>query len=132
MGKRKSLSISFLSLALLFIIGCTNVDEKAIPAIEFKTTVDAQECVIIDVRTPEEFMGGHIVGAASIDVYSDEFEHRFRFMDTNQCLALYCKGGSRSAQALHILETEFGFTNLVHLQGGINAWNKEGYELVEN
>ena len=47
-------------------------------------------------------------------------------------MALYCKGGSRSAQALHILETELGFTNLVHLKDGINSWEKEDYELVKN
>jgi rhodanese-related sulfurtransferase len=132
MGKRKSLSFAFLSCVLLFVTACTTVNEKAISVIEFKAIVDAQECIIVDVRTPDEFMAGHIVGAASIDIYSEEFEHRFRFMDTAQCMALYCKGGSRSDQALHILETELGFTNLVHLQGGINAWENEGYELVKD
>jgi rhodanese-related sulfurtransferase len=132
MGKRKSVGFAFLSFVLLFVSACTSVDEKAISAIEFKTIVDAQECIIVDVRTPDEFMDGHIIGAASIDLYSEEFEHRFRFMDTNQCMALYCKGGSRSAQALHVLETELGFMNLVHLHGGVNTWEKEGYELVKN
>jgi rhodanese-related sulfurtransferase len=47
-------------------------------------------------------------------------------------MALYCKSGKRSAQALHILETELGFTNLVHLQGGITTWENADYELVKN
>ena len=75
---------------------------------------------------------GHIIGAATIDLYSETFEHRFRFMDTALCMALYCASGKRSAQALHILETELGFTNLVHLKGGINSWEMEDYELVKN
>ena len=132
MGKRKSLGFAFLSFVLLFVSACTSVDKKAISAIEFKTIVDAQECIIVDVRTPDEFMDGHIIGAASIDLYSEEFEHRFRFIDTAQCMALYCKSGKRSAQALHILETELGFTNLVHLQGGITTWENADYELVKN
>lgn len=132
MGKRKSLSIWFFSFVLLFISACTSVDENAISTLEFKSLVEGDECIIVDVRTPDEFMDGHIIGAATIDLYSETFEHRFRFMDTAKCMALYCASGKRSAQALHILETELGFTNLVHLKGGINSWEMEDYELVKN
>ena len=132
MGKRKLLSFTLLSLVLLLVSACTIVDEKAISALEFKTLLERNECIIVDVRTPKEFMEEHMMGAASIDLYSEEFEHRFRFIDTAQCMALYCKSGKRSAQALHILETELGFTNLVHLQGGITTWENADYELVKN
>ncbi len=132
MGKRKSVGFAFLSFVLLFVSACTSVDEKAISAIEFKTLVDAKECIIVDVRTVDEFMDGHITGAATIDLYSETFEHKFRFMDTSLCLALYCENGNRSGQALELLKNELGFVNLVHLEGGIDAWKKTEYELVKN
>ncbi len=132
MGKRKFVSFTFLSFVLLFISACTSIDKKVISAAEFKILVERDECIIVDVRTPDEFMGGHIADAATIDLYNETFEHRFRFIDTAQCLALYCRSGKRSAQALHILETELGFTNLAHLQGGITAWENADYELVKN
>ena len=132
MGKRKLLSFAFLSFVLLFVSACTSAHEKAVSAAEFKSLVEGYECIIVDVRSPEEFMEGHIEGAATIDLYSANFEHRFRFIDTTHCMALYCQSGKRSAQALHILETELGFINLVHLQGGITTWENEGYELVKD
>ena len=37
-------------------------------------------------------------------------------------VVLHCKSGSRSAQAIRILEEKFGFTNLYNLAGGITAY----------
>jgi adenylyltransferase/sulfurtransferase len=37
----------------------------------------------------------------------------------------YCKMGIRSQIAIQRLQERFGFTNLVNLQGGMEAWKKE-------
>ena len=132
MGKRKSLKVIFYSLSLLLVSACTSVDEYAIGVKEFSNLVDEKNCIVVDVRTPEEFLEGHIKGAATIDLYSADFEHKFRFINTSQCMALYCKGGYRSGKALKILQEELGFKNLVYLKGGVTAWETDGYDLVEN
>jgi len=39
----------------------------------------------------------------------------------NEEIICYCRSGKRSMQAAMMLET-FGFTNVVNLDGGMNAW----------
>ncbi len=43
---------------------------------------------------------------------------------TNVPVIVYCKKGVRSQIAIQRLESKFGFTNLVNLDGGIEAWNR--------
>jgi adenylyltransferase/sulfurtransferase len=38
---------------------------------------------------------------------------------------VYCQSGRRSVQAVEQLQTQYGFTNLLNLEGGILAWNEE-------
>ena len=45
-------------------------------------------------------------------------------LDSAQEIALQCKTGRRSAQALRLLQ-EAGFSKLVNVAGGIEAWANE-------
>ncbi len=59
---------------------------------------------IVDVRTPAEFMGGHVVG--SINIPLNEVPHRldeFRAMEGN--IILCCASGNRSGQATAFLKS---------------------------
>lgn len=42
----------------------------------------------------------------------------------DQPVIVYCKKGIRSQIAIQRLEEKFGFTNLVNLRGGMDAWKK--------
>lgn len=60
---------------------------------------------IIDVRTPQEFMGGHVVD--SINIPLQEIDHRLeeiRFLP--QPIILCCASGNRSAQATYYLQQQ--------------------------
>ena len=37
-------------------------------------------------------------------------------------VVVHCKSGGRSGQVISYLEKEFGFTNLINLEGGIDRW----------
>jgi rhodanese-related sulfurtransferase len=37
---------------------------------------------------------------------------------------IYCRKGIRSQIAIQRLETKFGFTNLINVKGGMEAWKK--------
>lgn len=53
---------------------------------------------IIDVRTPEEFMGGHVVG--SINIPLQEIEQRIEEIKAvKEPIILCCASGNRSGQA---------------------------------
>jgi rhodanese-related sulfurtransferase len=51
-----------------------------------------------------------------------------QFSRKDQSMVLYCQAGGLSRSAVGDL-VEFGFTNVVWLTGGINAWKRAGYEV---
>ena len=59
---------------------------------------------IIDVRTPGEFMGGHVAG--SIDIPLQELQTRLEEVKSlPQPLTLCCASGNRSGQAMMFLRS---------------------------
>lgn len=81
---------------------------------------------LLDVRTPGEFSGGHIEGAANIAV--ETLRNRLADVPTDQPIVIYCRSGNRSAQAARIL-ADAGFENIYDL-GGIINWERAGYPTV--
>jgi phage shock protein E len=59
---------------------------------------------IIDVRSPMEFMGGHVAGSINIPLM--EIPERFdEFSTFAQPIVLCCASGARSAQAVQYLQS---------------------------
>lgn len=57
---------------------------------------------LVDVRTPEEFQGGHLEGAVNVPV--DELETRLSELGPKENkLVVYCRSGMRSARAAEVL-----------------------------
>jgi len=121
------LLIPFLLLSLQSF--CQKVTTLAVDDFEKKIDSTVQ---LLDVRRPEEYKAGHLQGAFLAD-WTDkkEFEERIQYLDKNKPVYVYCLAGSRSAAAAEWL-VEKGFTNVVNMQGGINAWKKEGKALEAN
>ena len=76
---------------------------------------------LLDVREPEERLefniGGVFIPLGQVmTMQTDEIENL-----KNEEIICYCRSGKRSMQAAMMLET-FGFTNVVNLDGGMNAW----------
>lgn len=72
---------------------------------------------VIDVRTREEFDGGHYQGAANIPL--QELQKRLAEAgDRKKPVVVYCASGMRSAQAAKIL-TKAGFIDVTNA-GGLN------------
>jgi len=57
--------------------------------------------IILDVRTPEEFKEGHIIGA--INISYDTVEKQLEQLDISRSVLVYCGVGSRSAYASDVL-----------------------------
>ncbi len=77
--------------------------------------------ILVDVRTPEEFMDGHLEGAINIDWYGEDFLERFDHPNKDQAIYLYCKKGGRSSKAAKLLFNN-GYTNVTDLLGGFDAY----------
>lgn len=59
---------------------------------------------IIDVRTPQEFMGGHVPGSINIPV-NELQQHLEQIKEMNQPIILCCASGGRSGQATYYLKS---------------------------
>lgn len=81
--------------------------------------------IVLDVRTPAEFSNGHVPGAVLLDVKSPDFAEKAARLDKSKTYLVHCAAGVRSVKACNLLAPA-GFTNLVNLEGGFNAWTKAG------
>ena len=82
-----------------------------------------KDIIVLDVRTKSEYNKGHIDGAVQNNYFSTKFKKRLRTLDRTQPYLVHCKSGHRSGRAVKIMVKE-GFTNIIHLDGGYDAWKK--------
>lgn len=75
---------------------------------------------LIDVREPNEFEGGHILGARNIPL--SQLKNRLREIRPDKPVYLYCQSGMRSGRAATMLYRK-GYKELSHLQGGFKKWS---------
>ncbi len=85
---------------------------------------DNPNFVILDVRTPEEFLGEYIENAVNLDYYSDTFRNDLDKLDKNKTYLIYCRSGRRSENALNIMK-ELDFREVYNMLGGIIKWKSE-------
>lgn len=92
---------------------------------ESKDFVDCNlSSVILDVRTQDEYLSGHIRNAKHIPVA--ELEGRLGELNTTSKILVYCSLGGRSATASQILVNN-GFLHVYNMLGGVTAWIDAGY-----
>ncbi len=74
---------------------------------------------LIDVREPNEYNGGHILGARNIPV--TQMKQRMKEIRADKPVYLYCQSGLRSGRAAQMLYRK-GYRDIYHLQGGFKKW----------
>ena len=79
---------------------------------EYKNTPGA---VLVDVRTPQEYKEGHIPESKNVPLQSlaDQAD---KILKKDDVLFVYCRSGSRSKQATHILK-QMGYTKVKNIGG---------------
>ena len=130
----KKLFLMMMLAASVMVVRAQSGGNDAFMTIEvdgFHHTLEnsGDDCVLIDVRTPEEFKEGHLKGAINIDVKdSENFKKKaLEVVPKDKTVMVYCRSGKRSATAAGILATEGYF--VFNLEGGILAWKEAGKEI---
>ena len=125
--------IAILSISALFLTGCGSSSASVTNqgAADFAKTITDSSVVVLDVRTPGEFMAGHIANAINIDVEGMQFNADVSKLDKTKTYAVYCHSGRRSGIATSEM-SKLGFSKLFNLDGGIGAWSAAGQQLVTN
>ncbi len=79
---------------------------------------------LLDVRSPDEWKGGHIPDARHI--FLGELREKLGELDKRKPTAVYCDSGYRASIATSILKQE-GFDCVCNVPGSWQAWKKAGY-----
>ncbi len=110
----------------------TGKDAKALLEANAAAVAKGKEkkIVILDVRTPAEFEEGHIADAKNVNFRGGSFEKEVAQLDKTQPYLVHCAGGGRSTSSLEIFQ-KLGFKTIIHLDGGLSSWTKEGNPVVK-
>ena len=112
-------------LILFFVfISCKNNEKfDLLDYSEFKKQVENTNVQLFDVRTPEEYIMGHIEGAINVDFKNDDvFDSFFNDLNKSDTIYLYCRSGNRSKKSADKL-ISLGFQKIYDLDGGFIEWN---------
>jgi rhodanese-related sulfurtransferase len=95
----------------------------SVTAAEAVRLFNREKGVLVDVREPAEFTGGHAVGAKNIPLAG--LEEQSKGLPSNKALpvVLVCATGARSQKAAAQLRKS-GFEKAVSLAGGMRAWQE--------
>ena len=97
---------------------------------EAKEMLDGDDSVLIDVRNPDEFAGGHLPGATLIPV-NNVFARREE-LPADKKIIFVCSVGQRSALAAEMAAAGgIPADRLYNLEGGTDAWRKAGQPLEQ-
>lgn len=118
---------SLVVVLLVISAACTQAQQGTVLSVaDFAKQIATQsEKVVLDVRTPSEFKGGHLAQAKLINVNDTDFKQQLSALQKDKPVYVYCAAGVRSNKAAKIMRQE-GFTQVFELSGGIQAWQAAG------
>jgi len=90
-----------------------------------------QGAVLVDVRSQGEFDAGHIRDARHLpqDQVAGAAESLKKYKE--KVIIACCESGMRSGAAARVLRTQ-GFSKVVNLRGGLQAWRADNLPLVKS
>jgi rhodanese-related sulfurtransferase len=102
---------------------------------EVRSELSHNGTVLVDLREANELTENGVIPGAihaprgMLEFYADPTSsyHRAEF-DPNGRIILTCASGGRSALAVVSLQ-EMGYSDVAHLDGGLNAWKERGFPL---
>jgi rhodanese-related sulfurtransferase len=105
------------------------VSDAEVPEVDVPTLTGVLEggARLVDVRTPDEYVGGHVPGATSLPL--DELGARHTELPSEEDVYVICQVGARSAAAVTALNRA-GYRT-INVAGGTTAWVEAGLSVVE-
>ena len=127
MRKIRRLLPFILSLMLLSSCGAPGSSSLGYRQISMDEAVkmmkNEKNYIILDVRRPDEYAGGHIPGAINVPNEEIGTAEIAELPSKSQLILVYCRSGRRSKEAAGKL-AKLGYTNIVEF-GGIQDYKGE-------
>lgn len=89
-----------------------------------KFSTEPDKYMLVDVRSPSVYTSAHAKGAINIPI-ENLYDERNTLPRNGKQIALICTTGRLAAVGYGYLESQ-GFTNLIHIEGGMVNWVTEG------
>jgi rhodanese-related sulfurtransferase len=102
---------------------------KWITAEECQKRMKSEDLKLVDIRENWEY---DVCRIEAMHLPMDQVPETFAAMDKHASYVIVCKSGNRAQAVANLLESEYGFTNVLILEGGITAWmthNDPSYEI---
>ena len=139
MDKRYILSFLSIIATVVMLTACNSETASTISqgvSVESakQMLIQNNDVVFLDVRTPKEFAKGHIAGAVNINIHDPSFSQAASTLARDKTYIVHCAvnpRGGRGDKSISILN-ELGFTELLSLDGGLNAWKRAGLPINQS
>jgi rhodanese-related sulfurtransferase len=83
--------------------------------------------VILDVRTAEEFAGGHLKGAQNIDIKQSDAYNKLDKLNPKNTYLVYCRTNHRSGMAVDYMMKK-GFKTVYQMLDGFPGWAANNFD----
>ena len=140
-SRNRNIRMIILVLLAVVVTACNQAapeETGALPAANSDGYTDIDVSRLVDMLETKDFtfVNVHIPFAGDIPetdlaIPFDEIEANLSQLpaDKDAPLVIYCRSGNMSTQAAAEL-ADLGYTNVFELDGGMNAWQAAGYDLV--
>jgi len=88
-----------------------------------------EQCTIVDVRSQDEYSGGHLQGAINLDLLNGELAAGIGNLAKDVPCVVYCRRGIRGRRAMDLLQSA-GFSEVYNISGGYEQWKVAGLPTI--
>lgn len=101
--------------------------KSKVPTVTVDKVSGMEEAILVDVRTPEEYVGelGHIEGSLLLPP-GPKLNNFLATTNKETNIIFICRSGARSESAT-AMALSLGFENSYNMEGGMIAWNSKGF-----
>ncbi|WP_437184100.1 rhodanese-like domain-containing protein [Variovorax paradoxus] len=85
--------------------------------------INRERAVLVDVREPEEFATGHMIGAKNVPLNQLDEKLASTVKNKNVPLLLVCATGARAQRAVTMAK-KLGYEQAQAVAGGLKAWKE--------
>ena len=101
-----------------------------VSTLEATQLINREDALVLDVREPTEYAGGHLLGSKNLPLGNLEARLGEIEKHKGKSVIVLCVDGTRAGKAASQLRAR-GFEKVVNLSGGLPAWQQAGLPVVK-